>query len=694
MPCMKKLKTILESKYTYIIVFLVMLIFINVFKYESNYDKNTNKIIGIIDKIKIDGDKLTLEIKGKEKIICNYYLKTEKEKNYFQKQLILGMEVELIGEIKEPNVNTNFGLFNYKNYLKSKKIFYTFTVENIKVLNENVSFLYKIKNTIINRIENLQNKEYLYAFIMGDSSHIEESVRESYQTNGISHLLALSGMHVTLLFSTILKALNKIKKTKLNFLMVCILLGFYLFLTGAPPSLVRATLLFVILNISKIGNIKIKTSYALSLIFCLLMMYNKYYIYNMGFLLSFTVCFYLTLFNIKGRNYFESLLLTSIVAFIAGTPIIISNYNTINILSVLLNLLFVPLVTFLVFPLSIIYILTNTFGFLLNFFINILELLSVVLSKVSVTFILKDIGAFIIIYIIIGIFVLKKIKQKKYRYLLLYLLLFMFHSNLFSIYPEVTFLDVGQGDSYLIELPYNKGNILIDTGGVISYKEEWAKRKSPYSIGLDTIIPYLKKRGIKKLNYLILTHGDYDHMGEAINLVNNFKVEKVIFNNDTFNDLELNLVKILKEKNIKYYKNMKSISLDKNKLHFLNNELYDNENDNSNVIYTELNNHKFLFMGDAGVEVEKNIIEKYNLQNIDVLKVGHHGSKTSSGKKFINEINPEYGVISVGKNNRYGHPNDGVLENLEDSNIYRTDQDGSIMFKVKKNKLEIKNCSP
>jgi len=694
MPCMKKLKTILESKYTYIIVFLVMLIFINVFKYESNYDKNTNKIIGIIDKIKIDGDKLTLEIKGKEKIICNYYLKTEKEKNYFQKQLILGMEVELIGEIKEPNVNTNFGLFNYKNYLKSKKIFYTFTVENIKVLNENVSFLYKIKNTIINRIENLQNKEYLYAFIMGDSSHIEESVRESYQTNGISHLLALSGMHVTLLFSTILKALNKIKKTKLNFLIVCILLGFYLFLTGAPPSLVRATLLFVILNISKIGNIKIKTSYALSLIFCLLMMYNKYYIYNMGFLLSFTVCFYLTLFNIKGRNYFESLLLTSIVAFIAGTPIIISNYNTINILSVLLNLLFVPLVTFLVFPLSIIYILTNTFGFLLNFFINILELLSVVLSKVSVTFILKDIGAFIIIYIIIGIFVLKKIKQKKYRYLLLYLLLFMFHSNLFSIYPEVTFLDVGQGDSYLIELPYNKGNILIDTGGVISYKEEWAKRKSPYSIGLDTIIPYLKKRGIKKLNYLILTHGDYDHMGEAINLVNNFKVEKVIFNNDTFNDLELNLVKILKEKNIKYYKNMKSISLDKNKLHFLNNELYDNENDNSNVIYTELNNHKFLFMGDAGVEVEKNIIEKYNLQNIDVLKVGHHGSKTSSGKKFINEINPEYGVISVGKNNRYGHPNDGVLENLEDSNIYRTDQDGSIMFKVKKNKLEIKNCSP
>ena len=183
-------------------------------------------------------------------------------------------------------------------------------------------------------------------------------------------------------------------------------------------------------------------------------------------------------------------------------------------------------------------------------------------------------------------------------------------------------------------------------------------------------------------------------MGEAINLVNKFKVEKVIFNNDTFNDLELNLVKILKEKNIKYYKNMKNISLGKNKLHFLNNELYDNENDNSSVIYTELNNHKFLFMGDAGVEVEKNIIEKYNLQNIDVLKVGHHGSKTSSSEEFIDAINPKYGVISVGKNNRYGHPNNEVLDTLDGTKIYRTDQDGSIMFKIKNSDLKIETCVP
>ena len=99
-------------------------------------------------------------------------------------------------------------------------------------------------------------------------------------------------------------------------------------------------------------------------------------------------------------------------------------------------------------------------------------------------------------------------------------------------------------------------------------------------------------------------------------------------------------------------------------------------------------------MGDAGVDVEQDLIEKYNLKDIDVLKAGHHGSKTSSSIELINEINPKYAIISVGKNNRYGHPNKGVLENLSDSKIYRMDQDGSIMFKIKNNKLKIETCSP
>ena len=188
----------------------------------------------------------------------------------------------------------------------------------------------------------------------------------------------------------------------------------------------------------------------------------------------------------------------------------------------------------------------------------------------------------------------------------------------------------------------------------------------------------------------MLPHGDLNHMGESINLVNNFKVEKVIFNCGPYNVLEQELIKVLDKKKIKYYLCIKELNIDNNKLYFLQTKEYDN----SNVIYTKLDSYKFMFMGDAGVEKEKDILEKYNLSNIDVLKVGHHGSKTSSSKELINEINPKYSIISVGKNNRYGHPNKEVLNSLEDAKIYRTDQDGSIMFEIKNNELKIETCKP
>lgn len=188
-------------------------------------------------------------------------------------------------------------------------------------------------------------------------------------------------------------------------------------------------------------------------------------------------------------------------------------------------------------------------------------------------------------------------------------------------------------------------------------------------------------------------HGDFDHMGEAINFVNNFKVDKVILNCGSYNDLEKDLIKVLDKKEIEYYSCIKELNIDNNKLYFLNTKEYDNENDNSNVIYTELYGYKFMFMGDSGIDKEKDILDKYNISDIDVLKVGHHGSKTSSSKSFINEANPKYSIISVGKNNRYGHPNKEVLNTLKYSKIYRTDQVGSIMFKIKNNKLKIETCT-
>ena len=667
---MKRLKIILLFSF---IVFLILNI-----QFKSKYNIDDNEIIGIINKYRFDDKKVSLEVIGREKVICNYYFKNNDEKSYYIQNIKLGQKVYLNGTFKSPNENTNFNLFNYKNYLLSKKIFYIFNIDSIKIDNK-INILYKFKNFLIKRLDNLDSP-YLYTFILGDNYYIDSNIKSTYQNNGISHLLAISGMHITFLFSSLYNLLEKIKKSNINIYIVGILLFVYLFLVGFSASSVRAGLLFIVLK-TKYKNIK--SYYILCFILLLLLIYNPYYIYNIGFLLSFIVTFYILIFkDLICGNYIKKLFMTSLIAFIAGMPIIIYNYNSINLLSVFLNILFVPFITYIIFPLSFISLLTGYVD-IYNFFTMILEKMSVFFNNIAINIILKDIGFLIVIYFFIGIFVLIKMKKGKYKFLFIYLICFFIHSNLFNIYPVITMLDVGQGDSILIEFPFNRGNILIDTGG-----------NDSYSIIKNITIPYLKKRGIKSIEYLIISHGDYDHMGEAINLVNNFKVDNVIFNCGEYNDLEKELIKVLGKKKIPYYSCIKKLNINNNKLHFLQTRVYDNENDNSNVIYTELGGYKFMFMGDAGVEVEKNLIEKYNLENIDVLKVGHHGSKTSSSKSFIDEINPKYSIISVGKNNRYGHPNDSVLDNLKESKIYRTDKDGSIMFKIKNNKLKIDTCSP
>ena len=238
-------------------------------------------------------------------------------------------------------------------------------------------------------------------------------------------------------------------------------------------------------------------------------------------------------------------------------------------------------------------------------------------------------------------------------------------------------LDVSQGDCFVIQDKFNKKNIMIDTGG--SYNE-YLK---------DNIITFLKSKGINKIDFLILTHGDYDHMGYAEYFVKQIKVKNVIFNIDEYNNLELKLIKVLKSKKISYYKNVEQYD----KFQFLNTKLYDNENDNSNVIYFNYENYKFLFMGDASINKEEDLLEKYNLKNIDFLKVGHHGSDTSTSLKFINTINPKYSLISVGKNNKYGHPKKSVLNNLSNSQIYRTDLAGSVEIKLNKKGYKIYLCN-
>lgn len=661
---------------------------------KSEY-KDETTIQGIINNYKIDGNKLTLEIIGKEKIIGNYYFKTKEEKKLYQNTIQLGNKVILKGELVKPKNNSNFNLFNYRKYLLSKKIYWTFNVDEIKQTT-NTKIRYKIKNTIIDRINNSKNATYLKLFILGEND-LDLDVKKSFQINGVSHLFAISGMHVTLLTTCLLLLLNKISKNKkINFILITIILLFYMFLTNYSPSVVRASLLFILLNIKKILNFNISNLELIILLLLLFLNYNPYYIYNNGFLYSFSISIGLIIYSNtinKYDNYFKKVFITSLISFLISIPIGINSFNQINLLSPLFNILFVPFVSFIAFPLSLLNFCFLQFDFIYSLVIQILEYISLICSKITIfNLTLCSIPIYLIIlYCLFIIWVMNKFCVKRII-ILLFILLIHTNINYLNRHPIITMIDVGQGDSILIELPHNKTNILIDTGGIITYNnEKWQKKKNNYSLATNTIIPYLKSKGIKKLDYLILTHGDYDHMGEAINLVNNFKVNRVIFNNDNYNDLEQNLIKVLDKKKIKYYKN---VNMNKYNLYSLNTGLYDNENDNSNVLYFEYNNFKFLFMGDAGINKEKDILNKYNIKDIDFLKIGHHGSDTSSSKEFIDKIKPKNCFISVGSNNKYGHPKNSVLDALDDCNIYRTDINGSIEIRLNNNRYKIKAINP
>ena len=680
---LKKLKIILQSKYFYVILLTITIIYCFIVLkfnyYHTNYNIYSTKFVGIITNI-VKKEKLNIiTVKNKEYILVYDYGKA----NYS-----IGDKIDIEGSFKRPDINSNFYLFNYRNYLMSKSTYWIVEAENIKILGHGNIF-YKFKKNIIKRIDNIGNP-YLNAFIIGDTSSISKDVKESYQINGISHLFAISGMHIGLIIFIINFVFKKIFKFNNSSIIIIILLLFYLFLTGCSKSIVRASIFYICMIINKKFNLNVSSIGILLMMICITLVINPFNIYNTAFLFTYTVTIALVVnyrFINEAKIYFHKLFRVSLISFLVTMPIVINNYFQINLLSIILNLIFVPLVSLFIFPISVVVFLIPTLNPILQFLIYILENLSLFFSKIDylkITLCHINIFFFSFYYIVI-IIILISINKKKYERLLLLVILIFIHtnyryidSNMYSI-----IIDVNQGDSFLLILPNNKGNILIDTGG--SYKG---------GIANNIIIPTIKSRGIKNIDYLIITHGDYDHMGEAINLVNNFKVEKVIFNCGPYNDLEKELIKVLDKKHIKYYSCIKELNIDKNKLYFLQTKKYDNENDNSNVIYTELDGFKFMFMGDASTTTEKEILDKYNLLEIDVLKVGHHGSKTSSGKEFINEINPKYSIISVGKNNRYGHPNKEVLNNLEKSKIYRTDMDGSIMFKIKNYDLKIETCVP
>lgn len=688
---MKILKTILQSNYFYYFLFFLIIFFtlfrINVFKPEKLIEADTYLVF--VNEYEIDGDYLKIEGNvHNTKVIAKYYIDTYKEQQYLKNNIKYGTVLEIIGELTLQNNNTIPNGFNYKEYLENNGVSNTILVEKIKVKRQSENIFYIIKNKAYERTKLFKEPSYIYAFVLGNTNYLDNEVNKIYLENGITHLFSLSGLHVSifaLIIINILKAF-KIGEFKRIFIVFMVLLLFT-FITGYSPSIIRATILFFLIALNKYFKLNVKTENILILTFFISLLLKPNDIYNVGFQLSYIVTYFLIISNflLKNKSKIKILLLISIISLISSLPIIINLNSEVNLFSIFNNIIFVPFVTYIVFPLALITYIIPFIQEIFYFFIDIMEYLTVLLNNFKMMIVIKYISLIFVLIYYIFLFLLFKTKQFKFLFFNFILILIIKFSNVIDKNTYFYFLDVGQGDSMFI-LTENKKSIIIDTGGKITYKKEnWAVRNSSYSICEDTLVPFYKSLGINKIDYMFITHGDVDHAKEAKCIEQSMNVKQSFINSDEVTEYE-------KLYNYKKFGNS-FIKIDNVKIYNINDNLYDNENDNSLVLLIEINDLKFLLMGDAGVFVEKNLMDRYNLKEIDILKVGHHGSKNSSSKEFIDEVNPKYSIISVGKNNRYGHPNNEVLENLKDSKIYRTDRDGSIMFMIKNNKLKIETCS-
>ncbi len=674
-------------------IFLVIYVFMAtiVIQYESIYSGDETSITGSIMSYSINGNKLKMNIKDKEEVIATYYIKTEEELVYLKENIGIGKTITVNGTLNEPINNTIPNTFNYKKYLYNNKIYYLFDAHSYNIQNDN-NLLDRAKDYLIKRAYNSKNSEYLLVLVLGDKALISSDEYNTYQNNGTSHLLAVSGSHITVILLVLSFFLKKLKEVP-KLIIISLILLFFAFVTNNASAVNRAIYFFIINRINKLGNLKLSNIQVLFITAFILLLLDPFTIYDLGFIYSFCISLGIMYYSDKlNGNLLIATLKVSIIAFLFSLPISSYINYEVNLSSILINLIFVPWISYIVFPISII-------TFIFPIFNPILSIL------LSITNVLNNIGEFISIFIkvpkmplvvaiILFILLLLAKNNKKYLYVILIILGLIKLSPLINSSYEVYFLDINQGDSAIIITPHKRDVVMIDTGGKITYEvEDWKKGNKTYNLS-DNTIKFLKSKGITTIDYLITTHGDYDHLGEVQNIVNKLNVKNVIFNNDSYNTLELELIDVLNDKNIKYCQNIKTLNITNNTIYFLNDYLYDNENDNSNVLYLSIYGNKFLFMGDAGINVEEDLINKYNLENITVLKVGHHGSKTSSSKNFIDYVNPLISVISVGRNNRYNHPSTDVLANLSNRIIYRTDIDGTIKFNIKKNKFDIKTYEP
>ncbi|WP_096153324.1 DNA internalization-related competence protein ComEC/Rec2 [Bacillus sp. FJAT-45066] len=683
------------------------------------HDKVTDFYGHIVSLVDIDGDKISFEVitMEKEKLIVNYFLKNERDKVNAESVLYPGAFCHFQGEFNPPPLPTNPHMFDYKKHLYERKINWITTLNNapincIKDYKTNIFMdLQKHRQEGIRLI--LDNthptvQSFLIALVFGERRYIDEEVINAYQKLGLIHLLAISGLHVGVLCTTLFFLGIRVGLTKESMYKVLLMfLPIYIHLAGGAPSVWRASIMSFIVILLLIQNKKIAGIDVIGMACIILLFLNPYYLFHVGFQLSFAVSAFLILSHKiiqRTNSYVLQLFFVSIIAQLASFPIIIYHFYEISIWSIFLNVVYVPFFSLFVLPCALmLYISLKFFPVLYPILETVLQYPLAFFNYIAIQFAEIPIGHFLfgkpsilimLFYYITFIFfcIAVELQRKKLiHFSIVFILLLLFYhwnSPLFNKYGQVTMIDIGQGDAIFIQLPFGKGNYLIDTGGIPSIpREEWRKRRKEFNNGEGVLVQVLKGNGIRKLDKLILTHGHYDHVGNVEMLLKNIDVKNILvppeFGQDEF---EKNILELVRNKGIEVNfvregdrwrnANFEFLILYPSKKH-------EDKNDQSIVLLTRLGGLTWLFTGDLEQQGEMDLLSLYPNITADVLKVGHHGSNTSTTEAFLAKLNPSFALIPVGTNNRFGHPHPEVIRRLESRGvqIYRTDENGAIVYR-------------
>lgn len=649
------------------------------------------KIQMVPDTISVNGD--LLSFRGKEAgqtYQVFYILKSEKEQEFFKnlnQTMLLSGQVDL----EEATPQRNFGGFDYRTYLKHEGIYRIANLSSITEIRQqsSLSFFERLHELRRQAIVSIQRnfpapmQHYMTGLLFGYLDKSFDEMSDVYTSLGIIHLFALSGMQVgffVALFRFIILRLG-LRRDYVDILQIPFSLV-YAGLTGFSVSVIRSLIqsAFANLGIKKLDNL------AFTLMTLFILMPN--FLLTTGGILSFTYAFILSFIDFDELSHYQKILTECFAISLGSLPVLLYFFSVFQPLSLLLTAIFslafdtliLPVLTF-VFLLSPLVKITALNPFFV--FLETIIKFSKLLIGTPLVFGRPSLGILLLLLLIIGL-LYDCYRHKKVAIFLFSIIALLFFQIKHPLENEVTVVDIGQGDSILVR-DVKGQTLLIDVGGKVRFSEKksWQKRLAD-SNAERTLIPYLKSRGIGKIDQLVLTHTDTDHMGDMLEVAKALKIGQVLVSPGSLTKPDF-VVKLRQMKTpVHAVSAGDNLPIMGSHLQVLYpNAVGDGGNNDSVVLYGNLLGKNFLFTGDLEEEGEEQMMATYPNLPVDVLKAGHHGSKGSSSPEFLDHISPQMALISAGQNNRYKHPHQETLDRFQNQNmtIYRTDQQGAIRFR-------------